>query len=751
MGQYIEIQDGLSDITLHYSRSSVKRKSYLAKRRIEFLLFMSPIVFLISPLLGFLLLMHTVTVFYRDLYLLIFRNKKVFDVYYSFFSPGIDEVAFSIVGYKVEWNEVQEHITMINSGNKDEVIQKMAAKQKEMMHPRNRHRWVGLGKDTIVTHLIMNGKTGSGKTEAVRSVGDAVMRCGGGMGMNDGKSDLKMFIEIATQAKQHNRETSIVLFNYLKAELMAESNTINPVTALHPIRAVEFLGSLVKAEGQSDGTQTYFFNRGKVLLTCPINSLSLRRELANEPMDFDRIMEFRNTKALIVLYLLIYCMCRDLNTIIASNKMVLARLNSFRSTFTDPHLKYIHTLLDYVTQNPLEREFIEKQLNIKYRVIKELYANTYVLTKEYFSTIWNPWKSYLDVVGRALYAKGKIDNKVFFSANKREPILGFEAFKKDYYDYLKIQLNNKTFITSDEAMHFFSKASYYGFEMHEVRSLQEAFLRKKQEGGNIEDIPDDALQQHQYAAQQWDELSNVFTQYKHIFGQTRSEVDINRLVLDNKISYNLIPVLELDDKYINILGKISLMIIKEVAAFALGGQVISVHSTILNIMKDRFTPKPLLFEVLDEYNSYPISGVDKLLLQLRSINIGAALGIQNFAGLKAGGTDTTSQENSLGNALKWFTQTEDKTAIEWIKEMIGKDEVLKNEFQVDSFGNVLETASTRTEERTVFEAEQIRDFKNGFALILGGSTRNKIIPMQSFYRGGSSETIHIKRYSPITF
>ena len=55
------------------------------------------------------------------------------------------------------------------------------------------------------------------------------------------------------------------------------------------------------------------------------------------------------------------------------------------------------------------------------------------------------------------------------------------------------------------------------------------------------------------------------------------------------------------------------------------------------------------------------------------------------------------------------------------------------------------------EERTVFEAEHIRDFKNGFALILGGSTRNKIIPMQSFYRGGSSETIHIKRYSPITF
>lgn len=748
MSEYIEQRNSSDDVIIHLSKNAIKRKSFLAVRKVSLLLTSSIFLFLISPLFGFFFLFYALITFYNDIYMQIFMKRRLFERYYSFFSPALDASSLAIVGYRVEWDEIEEHIAMISGEDEKVRLEKMRLKQAEMMLEKNRERWVGFGKSTLTTHIIMNGKTGSGKTEGIRSIMDSSMRSGGGIGMNDGKSDEKMLVEIGTQAKANNRETSLRVLNYLKGEKLAESNTLNPIAMMHPIRSVEFLGSLVE-KGGGDGTQQYFFNRGKVLLSAPISALSIRRELTGEPFDFDRVMEFRNIKAFVVMELMFYCMCRDLNAIIANNKTLVSRLNAFRSTFSDVNLKHLHSLVDYVTQNPLERSLVERELNFPYRTIKEIYSNTYLLLKNYLDGVWNQYNDALDSVGKILYIMGKNDKKVFFSTDKRQSVIGFESFRRDYYNVLKETIEN---VTSDEKLKNVIKSGIqHGLLPSDFPKAKDALLRKKAQGGNIEDIPDDAVQQHAYASQQWDELSKVFTQYKHIFGQTRSEINPNRLMLDNKILYVLIPVLELSDDFIQILGKMTVMLIREVAAIALAGEKISIHNTIKRIMKDQVTPKPFSLEVLDEYNSYPINNIDKLLMQLRSLNVSMVLGIQNFAGLKAGGDNQTSQENALGNATKWFTKTEDETAIKWIREMIGEDTVLKTEFQVDSLNNVIDTANAKVESVKVFKAEKIRDFESGFSIILAGSNKNKIIPMQSFYRGGKSETIHIKRFTPLVF
>lgn len=87
-----------------------------------------------------------------------------------------------------------------------------------MEHPHNKLRHIGIDMDLAKTHMVLVGKTGAGKTEALRSIMDDIMKIGGGIVFNDGKSDVKMLDEILAQAKSNYRETSVRVLNFLKAE-----------------------------------------------------------------------------------------------------------------------------------------------------------------------------------------------------------------------------------------------------------------------------------------------------------------------------------------------------------------------------------------------------------------------------------------------------------------------------------------------------------------------------------------------------
>ena len=742
MSMYIENSGAVQDNIIFLSKGKSRRYFMSRVSRMRLYLALSPFVFLISPVVGVMLILMCIAEFYVGIFREFISHPKRFERYYEMFRPKVDDKVLSVVGYAVDHEDLESHLSLVKSHD----AKRMAEKQKQMMTPVNKSKWVGFGKKTLTTHVIMCGKTGSGKTEGIRSISDDVMRNGGGFMFNDGKSDEKMLGEVYAQAKKAGRETSFAVLNYLKAEKMSETNTLNPIGIMHPLRAVEFLGSLVHKEG-GDGNKEYFFNRGKAMLAAPTTALSIRRELTGEPFDFERIMDNTNIKDLAILNLLFYCMVRDLNEVIKQDVRVQGRLAGFRRSDCNEYVREVHTLIDYITQRPQERKIFEEYLRLEYRLIKETYNNAYTLMKGYLSGVWNQYDTYLDVIGRIIYAKAKVDGKIFFSNKKRDELLSFEAFKKVYYYEIKDRMSDE-----DNMRTLYAEiSSFDNWGSKDFLTARDGFHRKKGSGGNIEEIPDDAVQQHSYAQQQWGELTGIFAMYKHIFGQTKSEVEPRKLLLDNKILYNLIPILELSDSYIQIIGKISVMMIKEVAAIALGGEHLSVHKTLKSILKDKMTPKPFSLVVLDEYGSYPIAGIDKLLMQLRSLNISVVLGVQNYAGLKTGGNDTTSQENALSNALKWFLKIEDEQSIKWIKEMTSEEHVLVDDLQRDARGDIVSTDTTRIEKRRSFDPEKLRDFENGFSIVLAGNSKDGIIPMQSFYRGGKTVTMHIKRFEPIEF
>lgn len=244
-------------------------------------------------------------------------------------------------------------------------------------------------------------------------------------------------------------------------------------------------------------------------------------------------------------------------------------------------------------------------------------------------------------------------------------------------------------------------------------------------------------------------LEVPFSVYKHVFGQTNSEIKPDKLIKDNKFLYVLLPPLEQAPAQIEILGKILIMTIREVTALALGGDTVSIHKTLINIKKDKLTPKPFTLVVLDEYGAYPVDGIDTLLAQVRSYNISLFLGIQDYASLKAGGDNQTSQERALANTGKWLFQTEDKTGIEWIESMIPENLVMERKFQKDAHNNLVETTDVEISREKYFNPSLLRDFRSGFSVILSGGDDTGITFMQSFYRGGKAGNVFVKRKTNI--
>lgn len=266
--------------------------------------------------------------------------------------------------------------------------------------------------------------------------------------------------------------------------------------------------------------------------------------------------------------------------------------------------------------------------------------------------------------------------------------------------------------------------------------------------GSVEDPPPDAVQQHAYAQQQWTNLFNTFTMYKHIFGQSKSEIRPEKILKDNKFLYTLLPPLELQAAQVEILGKLQVMAIKEVAALALGGAKLSQHITIGNIFRDRFTPKPFTLVVLDEYGAFPVDGIDTILAQVRSLNMSVIISVQDLVSLKPGGKGDTAQKRALANLTKLFYKIEDDDVIKWVEGMVSKHEVEVPEVHYDAGGNLVADTKVATKDVENFDPKKLRDFDKGFGVLQKNGTEFGTTYVQTFFRGGEPKSIFVKKYRP---
>ncbi|MBD3822901.1 MAG: hypothetical protein IE916_00130 [Epsilonproteobacteria bacterium] len=701
-----------------------------------------PAFFIISPALFFMAVFATIMFYTTKFHKEFFSDKRKLTRYEGVLAPKSSNDVVAVIGYQIGEDEVAEHIQLARRDDK-EGRKKLMEKQIANERWENKFKHIGISRDLATTHFVINGKTGSGKTEMIRSIAnDACLAIGGGFLHNDGKSDSKLLREFVTQAQKLGRETSVSVMNFLKPELNAESNTFSPLHIMHPLKTVEFLGGLTGGGESSDGNAAYFFNQGKALLAPIIMLTYLRNKYFDEGYNLELI--FNNTKLenQIILRNIGYCMCRDINDMILASPKLKAMISTVTIAAEDDNLYALSALIEYMTQHATKVKEVKEETGIEYYEIKEIYLAGYYLINAYLSRAWNQFSSLLDITARVLYIVGKEE--------------GFSFFGEGAAKIGDIKLMMKTIRTGtegEEAIKEFREAyrlPEYGITNADLAQLYNALHRQPQQGGNIDSPPADAVQQIAYAIQQWASLANVFTMYKHIFGQTDPEIKPEKLIKDNRFLYVLLPPLELSPDIVEILGKILIKTVQEVAAIALLGEQISMHKTLGNIYKDRLTPKPFTFAVFDEYGAYPVE-LSVLLAQLRSLSISVALGVQDHASLKVKGESQTSLERALANTTKIITKTEDKETIEWVKSMLSDVNIESTKMQRDMHGDWVSTVDAEITEKKSFEPETLRDFGNGFSLVMLGSKEEDLVFMQSFYRGGSPETIFIKRYLNLKF
>jgi len=704
---------------------------------------------LISPALFFIALFAGLVRFYSKYINEFFADARKFERYRGILSPKASTEALALVGYQVFEDEIEQHLQIVKNDD-PKSVKKLKKKQEAMMHKANKWKWVGLSKKLMTTHILVPGKTGAGKTELIRSIAnEACFRTGGGLIINDGKSDVSMFREFASQAKKEGRETSMRVINFLKAEKNAETNTFSPLAIMHPVKTVEFLGELIGGGG-GDGNAEYFFNQGKALLGPVVQTTYMRNKYFKEGYSLEKIFDNTKVHNLVMYRIINYCMCREISDKIAQSSILRSAVASIPSAPIDENLKHLEIIIEYITQNPIKHKIIKDEIGYAYIEIKEIYVNCYVLLDGYLSKIWNQYGPMLNAVSKIVYAMGKSTDRTFLGEGQ----LDIREIRKLYEI-----LFSHTALDGDEGKEKMNtlNTTYallsgpFGVSPEDFAEAKKALHRKEQQGGNITAPPSDAVQQMAYSQQQWNPLSAVFAMYKHVFGQTIPEVKPDRMIQNNQFIYVLIAPLEVNAGTTDILGKMIVVTVKEVAAIALMGAELSLHSTLANIMKDKMTPKPFTMIVLEEYGAYPLSDTSLLLAQIRSLSMSAVIAIQEFASLKVGGTDQTSQDRALGNTTKIIAKTEDKDLIDWVRSMMSDISVESVKMQKDAHGEWASGADVEIKEEKTFNPERLRDFGNGFSMIMLGSQEEDLVFVQTFYRGGNPETVFVRRYVNLDF
>ena len=744
--------------SLEESRMRFRKLSKAIRTRLIFAL----ISFWVSPYFCLFFLYSIFLKFYAEFIQVFIKNEAYMRQYNVVLQPQTAKKVVSIIGYRVYDEELDGHLSIIKSGDP----KALANKQKIMQHPFNKLRYVGIDTKLAKTHIVLVGKTGAGKTECLRSIMNDIMKSGGGINFNDGKSDVKMLTEIMTQAKENYRETSVRVLNFLKSEKSAESNTFNFLNNQHPVKAVEFLSSLAFKEG-GDGNHAHFQSRGKALLLPVISSLHIKNQLLGEGLDSEKIRDNTQPINMCLIYIHFYCICRDIDNIIANNQAVVQMISGSSIVFSKTdYFDNIEKLLATIIQEPTKKNDIEEKLGIDYAFIKDCYTNIFRIVSAYMANVWNRYPEMLNCLSLIIYSIGKTENggiKSFYTLNATKDKLYSSYEIKTFYNRIKDEIiaqdsqkNGKSQNVpeiSDQDSNILNKLpsflEKYGEKTIKVATFQDtlanAFIGKD---GSLEKPPADAIQQHSYAQQQWDKLFNTLTSYKHIMAQPKSEINPIDLIADNQILYVLLPPLEKSKDEVEILGKIIIMTIKNFAGMALGGEHISVYSTIRNIAKDKFTPKPFTLINLDEYGAYPVGDIDTILAQVRSLNMSVVLGIQDFVSLKTSGTDETAQKRALANTTKMVFKVADEDVIRWLDTMIAEQEVEKSEYRRDAAGELVLDTSVRLEKEKIIPFKKVEEADNGFCLLLKGSDTEGAIWLQTFYRGGNSSAnvkiIHTK-------
>ena len=709
----------------------------IAKERIDEVLFWLPWVFIFSPVFFIVFATFSVYRYWREIKVVFFPHKEVTAKYKSLFTPLTNKSLFSAIGYRVYPEELEDHLALVNSDEKED-MKKLAKKGARMR--RDMSRQFGFNVDKITRHAVFLGTTGAGKTETVMSFFIDIVKAGAGIGMVDGKSDQAMEYKIYNLCKEYYFETQFYAIILNKPELGTESNTYSPLLSYNSaMKASEFLGAFISGDG--GGNADYFANRGKVMLGNIVMHYKNRQKYYKESFSIGDLSSAINQNEMNNIYYLSYGVALDIESLIKdkmrndkSFSRLIDRAKEVKTAQSDL-LENSEVLTEYINQNShLVRE-VEKVLGLKFDFISNYYS-LFTLLDEYISGISSSWRKYVFAIADGIYLSFKSKNRGYIYTSPL-PVRMKEI--RSLYAILKNE-------NSDETKEIFKM-----FIRDNKKVAQDEFSEAMGYSGgaeNAEKINQDAMQQHNYAVQQWSRLFGLFQEYSRITGTPFPEVDGEDIIKNNKVLYVMLPVMELSEDQVSMLGRMFILMFKNISSIALGGDKQSATPIQFKIYQNKIKPNPVFLMVLDELGAYMTSGVSILLSQLRSLRIAMLLSIQETVSVQPnGGEGQREQARIMGNLAKLVLQNRDGDTHEFEK-MIPEVEVIESDsFLHSAVGNRVYGSKSLTVKKVKnFEIGQSSRFAKGFGVYVDGA-RDEPTYFQSYYIGDNGENpLQIRKF-----
>jgi len=585
--------------------------------------------------------------------------------------PLLTKKHYFTFGYEVADDEIEEHLTILKTNPKLLGVKASKVQREE------RYREVGVDKDILTRHFIILGTTGAGKTSLLMVIFERHMALGGGLIFVDGKAEEEMFKKLYSLAAKHNRQRDVFLINFLNTEEYKEdTNTFNPILTLPPVQAVSFLASLM---GEAGGDQAYWQGRGKALLRPLIFFHYFRKKYWDELYSYENVQAGLEMKETTLLAILTYTLARDYEEKLKSDPTLerLYKEGKAKSTASSD-FEYMQVLRSYFIRNPQKREEF-KNLGYDPDYLEGLFK-VYTLFRGYTSGLSQEWYDAIKFLGEGYwrYLKERFDVQS----------LSIEELRKTFDEFLQ-ELKKK--VADNEGLMRY-------VEVYENPNVME-----------------EAQKQHGFAMQQWTDIFSQIEVYSHVFGSTNPDIDFVDVIKNNKILYVLLPAMKADQSTVDLLGKMIVLAIKQACSVALGGKV-EMSKDEKKIFKSRITPKPLGLVVLDEYGAYPVSGLDVIFAQVRSLNISFMVSVQDYQSLRPEGKDEGGAKRAWANSSKIVFLIKDEETLQKLQNYMKKQYVTKFATKAYSTTDVVQTAETTLEAIDEFDPRVLLSTQYGFGL-----------------------------------
>lgn len=699
-----------------------------AKDSIDQILFCLPFVYFVSPLFTVVIFVFAVYRYRREIHSVFFIQKEVTAKYKQIFAPLVSKTLFSAIGYRVYPEELEDHLAIINSDEKEDMI---LLGEKGAKMRRNLTRQFGLNVDRSTRHIIFIGTTGAGKTETLMSLFIDILKNCSSLGMLDGKSDQMMEYKIYNLCKEHYYETQFYAIILNKPEKGTDSNSYSPLLSYSSaMKASEFLGEFIKG---GEGNADYFANRGKVMLGNIVMHYKNRQKYYGENFSIGDLSSAISPIEMNNIYYNAYCIVQDIEKKIikaTERSLSFSRMMDKAKgvkTARAENTEHIELLYEYINQNAHLAREAEREIGIGFDFLDN-YFSLYTLIGQYISGISPVWKKYVDIIAEVLYYHFTAEHKEFLynapsSVTMKEMRSVYATFK---------DAEHANYQNSIKLLGLHGKASF-------IDLFSEA-LGMKETPENAEKIKNESLQQHSYAEQQWGRLFGLFKEYSRITGTSYPDVDGEDIVKNNKVLYIMLPVMELSDDQVSMLGRMFILMFKNIASLALGGDRQSATPVQFKIYQNKIKPNPLFLMVLDEIGAYITTGISILSSQLRSLRIGMILSGQDVVSVQPEGNGgQREQARNLANMAKIVLQNRDADTHEFEK-MIPEIEVIESDnFIHSAIGNrVFGSKNMSVKKMRTFEIAQSSRFSKGFGVYIDGA-RTETVYFQSYYIGDNAD------------